>query len=412
MALVYSVADTPSGHLEISLYVEYGTGTIYCYQAEISPVSCGNDDDSDLAMMLNKVDVRLHIPENDTEFLNIAESIYQNPTLLLIELDGDTIFYGYVENMSLNVNTLQKVIKFGAFDAAQILKDIDPTTNPLSYSLPELISLEQLITDALFTTNTKITFGGIYTTVEGKVEVDSVLYEGILFENFFVFNTLYYDTDCFYTSLLTMLKDLLLNYNLVGYVNLYREFKAVPRSHSAIPVTAIQKQDIREMSDYSFIEPIDAMSAKLWTGVTPQTTPANWVDIAYGDPDSENIENLRFAQPGGQWPVSPGGINSVWLKVPDLGTIEPIDASVESFRLKRLDDTYTDYKYLYALVYESAYETISLTRKKIKVVLSGIREGYYWSLPFFPNDVFRSGKIEWDIMNNQTILYLRKIAED
>ena len=409
MSTITSDVYSPAGKVTVVLLILAGTYDVVAHQCEISPISCGNDDDSDLNSLINRIDVRLHYAGLFSEFIDLLGELYSNNTKVKVWLGTDIVFVGWVDQGTIEGDTLQQVFKVTVYDATQGLKDVDPRNNPRSWELNTLAYLSDLIGDHLFPSITALTLGSISTNILAKVTDSGTTYDDIPFGKFMTYPSLYFDTDCYYDNMLALLKSILLNYNLIVYVDLYRRLYAIPRTHSAIVPTAITKTQIRQLGEFNYIEPYDGILSKIYTGNLPQTDEANYAERELGDASGRRVETLRILQPGGMY-SGQCGYSSVFL---DLGSngIVAVDPGVQSFRMQRLDSTYTSYQFLYELIADKSYNMVSLPRKRIKVTVTGLIQGFFFTLPFFP-DIFRAGKIEWDIMNNQTILSLRQVEVD
>jgi hypothetical protein len=409
MSIITSEVYSPAGKVTVKLTILAGTYDVIAHQCEISPISCGNDDDSDLSNLINRIDIRLHYAGLFSEFIDLLGELYSNTTSVKVWLGTDSIFAGWLDQSTIEGDTLQQVFKVTAYDATQELKKVDPRINPRLWELNTLASLSDLIADHLFPAVTALTLGSISTNILAKVTDSGTTYEDIPFGKFMTYPGLYFDTDCYYDNMLSLLKSIFLNYNLIAYVDLYRRLHAIPRTHSAIVPTAITKTQIRQLGEFNYIEPYDGVLSKIYTGKIPQNDESNYVERELGDASGRRVENLRILQPGGMY-SGQCGFSSVFLDLGSNGTVA-VDPGVQSFRIQRLDGTYTSYQYLYELIADKSYNMVSSPRKRIRVTVTGLVQGFFFTLPFF-SDIFRAGKIEWDIMNNQTILSLRQVEVD
>lgn len=405
--------SVPSGSFNIALKVFWSSYYDDPYtQTLISfgNISIGEDEDSDLILFPASFDIKFRVNDDgdpnrwyntltDFYFQNIQVNFYWNPS-------GDYIYRGGIDKKTLKGNKDLKTIQFKTVGEIVNLKAIDPRTNPFSY--PDIYAvrkIKDIITDI-------VTHESIITSVTGtsnlqaRVELDYPIIKD--FDNMGAILSWYFAAGCYYTNCLDLLKNILLNYNMLGYAGLDRQFRLVPRLNESNNVCQIQITDLMDYIEYEFIEGIKGVIAKLYTGNIPQSSESNWVEKIKGDVNSDKVEELRLVQPGG-WYSTFAGVSGVALLIDgEWYAVEPDG----HFRVKRANNTYTDWDYLWKYPIDAVWEMVKNDRVKTKITVKGLFDkwhfGNFYKLPNV-DTVFRAAKIEYDFIKDKTKLYLRAV---
>lgn len=416
MAYVINLpGSVPSGSFNIALkvfwsnfYDEPYTQTLLSF----GEITIGEDDDSDLVLFPASFDIRFRInDEGDQErwyntltdfyFQTIQVEFFFTPTGQY----GNYIYRGGIDKKTLKGNKDLKTIQFKTVGEIVNLNSVDPRTNPFNYAnLSDKRKIKDIITD-IVTHNSIITSVSGTSNLEVKVdEISSIK----TFEDFGAALETYFNNNCYFDNCLDLLKNILLNYNMIGYAGLDRVFRLIPRMYESNSIYQITKNDLMDYIEFDFIEAIQGAEIKLYTGTVPQSNESNWSTKTKGDITADKVERFRLIQPGGYY-TSTEGWSGVFVYHSGQWYFTDPDGQ---FRIKKFDNTYTDWDYLWKYPVDSVWDMVKLNRLKAKVTVGGLftkwHFGNFYKLPGI-DKIFRCSKIGYDFIKDKTKLYLRGV---
>lgn len=373
---------------------------------DFGKISVGNDEDSDLILFPSNFDIKFRVDGDTEKWFNILKDMYNQYVEVDFVIDNEVIFEGVVDKYTLKANKDLKTISFKVFDKILNLKEYYPEENPVGYPViyDTIINIKQAIIDILSLVHSSASVE-VNSYIEGRLTYDDVEYiEG--FNEFGTWLTSWYEYNTIFANMLEVLKCIMVNFNMIGYMTFDRTLKLIPRMHEANPVYNINVKQIMEFIQFEHIQAIDGIKAEVWNGDDPQNDPQNWFPKTVGNTEGKLVENLRLTHHSDAGAY--GGSN---VYFPVDGNWRQI-ASGQNFRIKKFDNTYTDWDYLWKYPVNTVFEMVNKKRYKIKVVVPGNYKqwtfDYFYKIPGI-DMVFRPSKIDYDFIKNKCTLYLRSV---
>lgn len=406
------------GILYLDIDVDNGDATVYSVIEilDIGTVTIGSDDDKDLSLFPNKISLRIlfNMSVSEVEFIGYINEIYNHVTLvkIIIELPNHTEydFQTTIEKTSFKSNIIDKTFEFSATDDFIKLKDFDPRTNPLGLNLNQRSRIyyydysgASLIEKILSLVNILPNKISVSNNIQARMLYDSNIY-WVSFYYFLINNSFHFSPDSYFTDMISLLKQLLLNYNMTGYVDLYRNFKVIDRyiattSPVIIPLTSV-------LGDYTFniLKPVTKISYDLFMNGAPPSSN-------YTEGTGDDIESLALLQPCGWNPENTFSSMHLWLYNVYTNSEEDVfwSQNDKPFRYVHPDGTFSPSYYLYEFPVNLIKSYLGKDKYQIVISLTGLDYdlGGIYRLPFFGTMDFKANKIEYDIIKNRSKLWLR-----
>lgn len=409
------------GNIELIVRVNDILGNSHEYYPliDIGEISFGNDKDSDIIYYPSNFDVEVAIPSDlypqDNYWWSKAVnglSLYDNEVQLLI--NGELRWCGYVYKKSVKANKISKSIRFNCIDQSQSFKEFVPSSNPLSYNLNNLYRVSDIIKDIfsspVFNSTPYIEEIDYHGTIEARY--NSSVYN---FLNFFATGSYYYSSSNNYESMIDLAKNILLNYNLIGYFGMDRKFHLVPRVYEGQDVVTIYKSDLLKDPEFEMSYAIEGLQAKLWTGAGSQSDGSNFSTVHYGNlqniNDKEKVEKIQIDQPGGNFPTAPNNI-SAFSGVFVYHNNSYVNIATDgNFRKKLVNGSYSSWGALWVIPVVSTWDYIRFNRPKYRIEVDGVWDkwnfGNYYK--FDGNEtIYRLILAKYDLYKKRSSLTLKK----
>lgn len=419
VSIITEETNTPNGILTIEIVFQVHV-LGYIVPAVIKSMgnlTIGSDESSDIIWLPGGIDIELYFGMHKKDLIDlfkyIENRIENNWCSVYIKLNSNLIWQGYISRDPDDLSLDNNIIKMHFIDQTERLRDIDPRTNPFGYTyLGDFKKIVDIIKDffinQIFVDDNYITNIIETSTIEGRIFANGQ-YITFPFSEFMATLDFYFSPNNVYDNLLNLLKSICLNYNLILYVAPNRTLFLTPRFDEPMQIREIRKSELLETPEYEMIEGIKGMRLKVWTGSYPKDNPANYYIKIYGDfvEGDENCEELIIDQPAGTWET--GGYSGIAISYgSQIYWIE-----LNEITYKKIDNSYANYDSLYNIIGKNTWERIKYPRLKTKIIVNGILD--QWSPnQFYKLDdsdiIFRGTKYEYDILKNQTTIYLREVG--
>lgn len=371
MYVIELTNKTPCSDITIQLkffYSAFYDGTENHFLTNFSDFKVGNERDNEVILSVNTVDIEMKL--DDADFEKWANIYYELSTVNVtaqIVVGGIEIFGGYVKQNSIKGDMFRKHIKFQCVDQIYKLKEIDPRTNPLGYGVSEKVNILQLFKD-IFTTDTFFEFPHCddvisLSTLQARIDasnyVDYDLFAIVPYR-------IYFSPTSPYTSMIDVVKSLVISYGLIPYFGLDEKLYLIPRIYQNNSYYNIENNRIGNF-ELQVVRKMLGLKVRVWN---TDFDPFTYQTKSYGDviTDPERVETITCDQSGGTMPNPATSHVSVFLWD---GSNYNTEAVADSFRRKNADGSYSSEKSLWELVGDDVWDLIQNDRINYKVELPG-----------------------------------------
>lgn len=419
ISIITAETNTSNGILTVDIVLQ-AHSTEYIVTAiikSIGELTIGSDEDSDSIWFPGSIDIELYFEMVKKDLIDlfkyIENRIENNWCSVYIKLNNNLIWQGYISRDSADLSLDNNIIKMNFIDQTERLRNIDPRTNPFGYT--DLSSTKKIIDiikdffiNQIFLDDNYITNITGTSTIEGRILVNSQ-YITFPFSEFRTTLDFYFSPNNIYDNLLSLLKSICLNYNLILYIAPNRTLFLTPRFDEFLQIREIRTNELLESPEYEMIEPIKGMRLKIWKGSYPKDDIANYYLETYGDfiEGDENCEELTIDQPAGTFPG--GGFSGIAI----LYQSQIYWVEFDNITYKKIDGSYANYDSLYHIAGINIWDRIKYPRLKSKISVNGIFNQWTPNQFYKLNDsdiIFRGTKYEYDILENKTTIYLREVG--
>jgi hypothetical protein len=419
ISIIHAETTTPDGLLSIDIALQ-AHSLEYIISAiikDISNITLGSDEDSDIIFFPGEINIELyfnmHIKDIIELFKYVKDRIENNWCSVYIKLNDDLIWQGYIDKDPETLSLDGKVIKMTFLDQTTRLKEIDPRTNPFGYAdldatrkIPDII--QDFFINPIFEDDNYINQVQIYSTMEGRILVGAE-YLTFPFSEFRAALSFYFSADNNYEDLLSLLKSICLNYNLILYIGFNRTIYLLPRFAENNIIREIKKTEIYESPEYEMIDRIAGIKIKVWKGSYPKNNESNYYIETYGNytEDDDHCEEIIIDQPAGTWPG--GGFSGIAISYQS----QIYWVEFNQITYKKIDGSNAGYNSLYYWAGIQNWDYIKYPRLKCKLTVRGTYNQWspnqYYKL--YDSDIlFRATKFEYDLLKNQTTIYMREVG--
>jgi len=402
----------------IEMYLEFSSessfsGTKYYKITDFDEITIGSDEDSDILMTPGEVKASFHMPETLAFILSVLADFESIETTLRIYVGGEWIWSGYVEKSKSRISTAKKILTIQGYDHTKNMLEQDPTTNPMGYTLTDYKKITDIVSEP-FTTDTIVKYPIINNVVSKSTLQARIGTTYFSFTDFYSNLAFYYNSNSNYSNMASMLKQIMLNYNLIGYLGLDRNLYLFPRfaEYPGSDIYTITRDEWADFPEYEIISARTGMQVKLWAGGYPKTDDSKYGTKTYGtySEDDDDCESLIIDQPCGY--IDSLGEGASQLFVYNSGTLTGIDpSSPGNIRRMLWSGSYSDWGYLWVYVASDTWEYIKVPRAKCTVKLKGSYNKWKPKLYYMFNGdttVWRAQCFKYNLIDNITELYLRK----
>ena len=382
----------------------------------VGKISIGDDNEKEFTFFPNKLSLKIRFEVTELALVSIADKLFTYPVKVAIykdKLNNDTystpVIVTDLDKQSLKIDIIERTIELTGIDELIGLKLINPQTNPLSLALGSAAYRTVFILEEILKLG-NINSTTIVNNLEGRIS-DSGGIHYIPFSDWYTVASLYFDANSYYEDLFSLLRNILLNYCLAGYINLEREFIAqsyIPYSFTTRPISIL-----KIIGDYKYIikDNCNKITVNLFNGSAFSS------DVIEVSAPEEIAEEFRIVQLCG-WDFS---YNNSWSGVlaAYLGasfSVDPYTSGGLKWGPVRAKISATEYSYDKSLW---EYPLLVLTGKtnerlgglkyQIELTADGLDHNIidYYQLPYFGSSLFRAAKIEYDLIKGQSKLFLR-----
>lgn len=383
---------------------------------DISPIKLGSDEDSDIILSAGQVSLAFYFFDNNQSILDYYKFIHQQiksgARPVKIYLNSQLIWQGYVDDNTgkLQYDQKEKIIKINCLEQIIRLKNVNPKLNPFAYTdLNQRKKIVDIIRDIITLNSSTDSFVQEVvplSTLQGYAVVNSqwLLYN---FIDFMAKLNFYFGPDSNYDNMLTLLKSIAINYNLIINVGLDRKLYLVPRFIEFNEIGVISHNDLITLPSYKIIDKINGLKVSLWTGLYPKNN--NYYTYYLGDyvENDDRSEKLIIDQPCGNFPgsfysgveVIEGG-NYYWLEE-------------ENIRHKKIDGSFTPFQSLFNIVANNVWEEIKYPRLKCIIEVSGSYDRWTPSKYYVidgDENIYRAISFEYNLLHNRTKITLKQAS--
>lgn len=403
---------TPLGILDINCYTDYGTvysGWKYGNIIKVGEIKVGTDKDSDIIAMPGEFAYSLHLNESMSTCLAILNDFRSVEMICIVFINNDPIWLGFVDPENVNFNTEKKTLTIKAYDTVRKLLNSNPASNPLGYNLADYKKVIDIVSEA-FSFVTWFYTNGIISKSTIEARYLSVYYG---FTSFYTKLSYFYGAGCGYDNTASMLKHLLLSFNLLIFPFLDRSIYLLPRTaeYNSSGLYSISRNDIIENPQYDVISPINRLDAVLWNGQLPKN-PSNRITKTQSYPRTvDRSEELFIDLPGGlieesELPVYGPGVEIHNEDYRAIGVTEP------NYRRRSADGGYSPLFYLWEYPFYETWPIIKEPRKRCTVKVKGSFNK--WKPDKFytiadSGDIWKATQFKFDLLKNTTEIKLRSI---
>lgn len=420
MPSYYHFKDTIAvGNVEVIVTVDDILGNLHEYYPllDIGEISLGNDKDSDIIYYPSNFDLEVAITHSDLYYWSKAAygiSQFGNQVELLI--DDVLKWRGYVYKKSIRANKIAKTLKFNCIDQSQSFKESIPSSNPLSYNLDNYYKvvdiLNSIFTSTAFNSSPFITQTNYHGTIQARYGSPEAIYN---FNDFYANAGFYFGADSNYENMMDLVKNILLNYNLIGYFGLDRVLHLIPRVYEGQTAYTILKTDLLKDPEFEMSYGMEGMQAKLWTGSYPKTDGGHFSTVNYGSiiniNDKEKVERIQIDQPGGVYPEAPdNSIAFSGVAVNYNGSLVFVDTN-GNFRNKNIFGNYNNWDALWKIPVTTTWGYVLANRPQYKVEVSGIWDKWNFDKYYKfvgSSEVYRLVKTKYNLYKKRSTLTLKK----
>ena len=414
MYVIQLINKTPAADISVQLKFFYSAiydGTENHFLTNIGEFKIGNERDNEVILSVNSVDVQMKL--DDADFTKWANIYLELTTILVtaqITVGGVEIFGGYVKQNSIKGDMFRKQIKFQCVDQIYKLKEVDPRTNPLGYGASEKVNIIQLFKD-IFTTDTFFEFPHCddvisLSTLQARIDatnyVDYDLFAIVPYR-------IYFSPTSPYTSMIDVVKSLVISYGLIPYFGVDEKLYLIPRIYQNNDYFTIENNMIKDF-ELNVVRKMFGLKVRVWN---TDYDPFTYQEEDYGDVDSdpERVETITCDQPGGTMPIT--GIH-VTVFLWD-GSNYNTEAVADSFRRKNADGSYSSEKSLWELVADDIWALIQNDRINYKVKVPGDWDSFtkksklltdhgpkqFYRLAQFPDNYLRPRLFKFNLIENK-----------
>lgn len=420
MPSVYHFKDTLAvGNVEIIVSADDILGTIHENYPllDIGEISFGNDKDSDLIYYPSNFDIEVAINNSDSYYWSkAANGLSQFGNEVELQIDGQVKWRGYVYRKSVRANKTAKTIKFTCIDQSQRFKEFLPSTNPLNYNLSNFYKVIDIInnifTSSAFNSSPLITQTSYHGTIQARYGSPESIFN---FNDFYASAGFYFSSDSNYESMIELVKNILINYNLIAYLGMDRILHLVPRIYEGQNAYTIQKLDLLKDPEFEMSFAMEGLQGKLWTGAYPKTNSGNFSAVNYGSiinvGDKEKVEKIQIDQPGGSYPIAPNSSTAFsGVAVNYNGSLVFIDTN-GNFRNRNTMGIYNPWDALWKIPVVSTWSYVSTNRPQYKVEVNGVWDKWNFDKYYKfigSSEVYRLIKVKYNLYKKRSTLTLKK----
>jgi len=384
-----------------------------------SKFSTGNNRDNDVIFYPNDIDFTIKFYGDTDKWKNILLELSTigaevNVYIMVGQNDERHRFSGMIVPESVDGDLNEKIISFKAADEFELLKKIDPRTNPFDYVLTNDVSF----VDLFYSLFSLAGIGYISEVTHNSTYEAQYSFEELTltapFERFGTLYSKYFSSNSFYSNLADMIKGILTSFGCIGYVGFDRKFYIVSRVYQGQGFITIDKDDIGDKTPTEIVRKQLGLKAYVYTGA-----PGTFQTTTRGDvtKDPSRVQELRIMEPTGLLPDGSTQYSGLRLYDPAEGWLA---GDFNKVRRKNADGTtFTSYKSNWLLTVDDAWSLIQNDRFLFKPKVQGEKNaqgrsslfdvnniGSYYKLPQASSKVLRPRRMEFDAKRDEVEIEL------